>query len=121
MTAPDPQIGGGIEVKLSSAAIIREHIVLDTKGPGVMVFGARNAANGSLVERNVTIVNNAARAGALFVLLARLGGLGGRLAPRQHDVVEIHARRAGEVDLVDLLEAENAQGPPRQLRVISCR
>ena len=55
VTAPDPHIGYGIEVKLNSTAIIRNNVVMNTKGPGIMVFGAQNLAIVSLVERNVTI------------------------------------------------------------------
>src|SRR5882762_10449823 len=55
VTAPDPQIGYGMEVKLNSSAIIRDNIVMNTKGPGIMVFGSQNPAMSSLIERNVTI------------------------------------------------------------------
>jgi len=55
VTAPDPQIGYGLEVKLNSVAIIRDNIVLNTKGPGIMVFGSQDPAAVSLIERNVTI------------------------------------------------------------------
>ena len=55
VTAPDPQIGYGMEVKLNSSAVIRDNIVLNTKGPGIMVFGSQNPAMSSLIERNVTI------------------------------------------------------------------
>jgi hypothetical protein len=55
ITAPDPQIGYGLEVKLNSSGIIRENVMVDTKGPGIMVYGARDPMAVSLVERNVTI------------------------------------------------------------------
>ena len=55
VTAPDPQIGYGMEVKLNSSAVIRDNIVMNTKGPGIMVFGSQNPAMSSLIERNVTI------------------------------------------------------------------
>jgi hypothetical protein len=55
VTAPDPQIGYGIEVKLNSTAVIRDNIVINTKGPGIMVFGSHNLATASLLERNVAI------------------------------------------------------------------
>jgi hypothetical protein len=55
VTAPDPQIGYGLEVKLNSSGIIRDNIVVDTKGPGIMVYGARDLVAVTLVERNVTI------------------------------------------------------------------
>jgi hypothetical protein len=55
VTAPDPQIGYGMEVKLNSAGIIRDNIVMNTKGPGIMVFGSLDLPSVSLVERNVAI------------------------------------------------------------------
>jgi len=55
VTAPDPQIGYGLEVKLNSSAVIRDNIISDTKGPGIMVFGAHDLVSSSLVERNVVI------------------------------------------------------------------
>jgi hypothetical protein len=55
ITAPDPEIGYGIEVKLNSSAIIRDNTVIKTKGPGIMVYGSQDLTTSSLVERNVTI------------------------------------------------------------------
>ncbi len=55
VTAPDPEIGYGIEVKLNSSAIIRDNTVIKTKGPGIMVFGSQDLTTSSLIERNVTI------------------------------------------------------------------
>jgi Right handed beta helix region len=55
VTAPDPAIGYGIEVKLNSTGVVRDNVVLNTKGPGIMVFGSRNLEDVNLVERNVTI------------------------------------------------------------------
>ena len=37
VTAANPQIGSGLQVKLNSSGIIRDNVVLDTKGPGIMV------------------------------------------------------------------------------------
>jgi hypothetical protein len=42
-------------VKLNSSAVIRDNVILDTKGPGIMVYGSRDLVNVSLVERNVTM------------------------------------------------------------------
>ena len=53
VTAPDPEIGYGMEVKLNSSAIIRGNIVMRTKGPGIMVFGSQDLGTSSLIERNV--------------------------------------------------------------------
>ena len=50
--APDPEIGYGMEIKLGSTAIIRDNVVVNTKGPGIMVYGARELGRESIVERN---------------------------------------------------------------------
>lgn len=52
VAAADNEVGYGIEVKLNSTAVIRENIVRDTKGPGIMIYGARDAADESVIERN---------------------------------------------------------------------
>jgi hypothetical protein len=51
--APDPQIGYGIEIKLNSAGIVRNNVIMDTKGPGIMVYGSLDQTQTTLVERNV--------------------------------------------------------------------
>ena len=53
--APDPEIGYGIQVKLNSSGVIRGNMVLDTKGPGIMVYGATDTDRGSLIEGNVVM------------------------------------------------------------------
>lgn len=55
VTAPDPEIGYGIQFKLNSSGTIRRNIVMNTKGPGIMVYGARHGADLNVVERNVTV------------------------------------------------------------------
>jgi hypothetical protein len=50
--AAENEIGYGIEVKLNSTAVIRDNIIVDTKGPGVMVYGAVDPARLNVVERN---------------------------------------------------------------------
>ena len=52
VTAPADLVGYGVQVKLNSTAIIRDNVVVDTKGPGIMVYGARDPARASVVERN---------------------------------------------------------------------
>ena len=52
VTAPRPQIGYGLQVKLNSAAIVRDNVILETKGPGIMIYGSRDLITTSLVERN---------------------------------------------------------------------
>jgi hypothetical protein len=50
--APDSEIGYGIQVKRNSTGIIRGNVVVDTKGPGIMVYGAFNSGRASTIERN---------------------------------------------------------------------
>ncbi len=52
--APD-QVGYGLEIKLNSSGIVRDNIILRTKGPGIMVYGARDLLTQNLVERNVVM------------------------------------------------------------------
>ncbi|MGH7414234.1 MAG: right-handed parallel beta-helix repeat-containing protein [Candidatus Rokuibacteriota bacterium] len=54
VSAPDPEIGYGLEVKLNSSGVIRDNVIVDTKGPGIMVYGARDLMTVSVVERNFT-------------------------------------------------------------------
>ena len=53
--APDPEIGYGIQVKLNSWGIVRGNVVVDTKGPAIMFYGATELGHPSLVERNVVV------------------------------------------------------------------
>jgi hypothetical protein len=53
--APDPEIGYGIQVKLNSTAVVRDNVVLDTKGPGIMLYGAVDSGRPSLVEANAVM------------------------------------------------------------------
>jgi len=53
--APESEIGYGLEVKLNSMGMIRDNIVVNTKGPGIMVYGSSNTTSVSFVERNVVI------------------------------------------------------------------
>ena len=52
VTAPNSEIGYGLEVKLNSSAVIRDNIIIDTKGPSIMVYGSRDLTTVSMVERN---------------------------------------------------------------------
>jgi hypothetical protein len=63
--APAGQIGYGIQVKLNSTSVIRGNAIADTKGPGIMVYGARDIASTSAVERNV-VVNSRTEAGIVI-------------------------------------------------------
>lgn len=53
--ARDPEIGYGLQVKLNSVGVIRDNVIVDTKGPGIMVYGARMPDRVSVVERNVVM------------------------------------------------------------------
>ena len=53
VTAPDPAVGYGIQLKLNATGAVRGNVVVDTKGPAVMVYGATRAEAPILVERNV--------------------------------------------------------------------
>src|SRR6266852_2061186 len=50
--APNPEIGYGLQVKLNSSGVIRDNVIIDTKGPGIMVYGSWNLLSRSVVERN---------------------------------------------------------------------
>jgi hypothetical protein len=52
VTAGPNEIGYGLEIKLNSAGTVRGNVVVDTKGPGIMVYGSRDPALLSVVERN---------------------------------------------------------------------
>lgn len=53
--APDPEIGYGLQVKLNSVGVVRDNVIVDTKGPGIMVYGSRTPDRVSMVERNVVV------------------------------------------------------------------
>jgi hypothetical protein len=50
--APDPEIGYGIQVKLNSSSVIRDNVIVNTKGPGIMIYGSQTRDLPSLIERN---------------------------------------------------------------------
>ena len=50
--AREDEIGYGLQVKLNSTAIIRDNVIVDTKGPGIMVYGSTELTRASLIERN---------------------------------------------------------------------
>jgi len=49
------EVGYGVQVKLNSSGAIRDNVIADTKGPGIMVYGAHDPGAASVVERNVVI------------------------------------------------------------------
>jgi hypothetical protein len=61
VAAPD-QVGYGLEIKLNSSGIVRDNVILRTKGPGIMVYGSRDLSTLSVVERNV-VMGSASSAG----------------------------------------------------------
>jgi hypothetical protein len=65
VTAPDPEIGYGIQVKLNSTAVIRENEIVNTKGPGVMVYGSQDASRVSIIERN--FVRNSRKSSGVLI------------------------------------------------------
>jgi parallel beta helix pectate lyase-like protein len=52
VSAPASAVGYGLQVKLNSSGVIRGNVIQDTKGPGIMIYGARDLLNLSVVERN---------------------------------------------------------------------
>lgn len=56
VTAPENAIGYGIQLKLNATGVVRNNAVVDTKGPGIMVYGAsRPGTPPILVEGNVLV------------------------------------------------------------------
>jgi hypothetical protein len=52
VNAGEREVGYGIQVKLNSTAVIRDNFVRNTKGPGIMIYGARDDDAESVIERN---------------------------------------------------------------------
>jgi hypothetical protein len=52
VTARPSEIGYGIQVKLNSVAEIRDNVIVNTKGPGIMVYGSNDPNEKSVIERN---------------------------------------------------------------------
>src|SRR5260370_31049760 len=71
------------------------------------------------VMRHPASCGRRGREPSFLVLLLWLGACEGRLTSRQDDVVEIDACRAGDVDLVDQLESEDAKRRPREIRIVA--
>jgi hypothetical protein len=55
VTAVETQVGYGVQFKLNTTGTIRDNVIVDTKGPGIMVYGATQASRVSLIERNLVI------------------------------------------------------------------
>lgn len=52
VTAGASQIGYGIQLKLNSFGAIRDNVIVNTKGPGIMVYGSKELSQMSIIERN---------------------------------------------------------------------
>lgn len=52
VAAAEKEVGYGIQVKLNSAAIVRDNVIKDTKGPGIMIYGATHRSFENVIERN---------------------------------------------------------------------
>ena len=52
VTAGASKIGYGIQLKLNSFGVIRDNVIVNTKGPGIMVYGAKELSHVSIIERN---------------------------------------------------------------------
>jgi hypothetical protein len=52
VSARESDIGYGIQIKLNSFGTVRDNVVVATKGPGIMVYGANNLSQISIIERN---------------------------------------------------------------------
>jgi len=52
VTARQSEIGYGIQVKLNSVAEVRDNVVINTKGPGIMVYGSNDPNEKNIIERN---------------------------------------------------------------------
>jgi hypothetical protein len=52
VNAPDPEVGYGVQFKLNSSGVISDNVIVNTKGPGIMVYGSSDASSASVVERN---------------------------------------------------------------------
>lgn len=50
--APPDEIGYGVQLKLNSTGIIRNNVIVQTKGPPIMVYGAADDTKPSIIERN---------------------------------------------------------------------
>lgn len=53
--AAEGEVGYGIQVKLNSRAVLRRNTILDTKGPGIMVYGDRDLLRSTLMEGNLVV------------------------------------------------------------------
>jgi hypothetical protein len=49
------EVGYGIQVKLNSQAVVHRNTIVDTKGPGIMVYGDRDLLRVSVVEANLVV------------------------------------------------------------------
>lgn len=50
--APEQSVGYGLQLKRNAWGVVSHNRIFDTKGPGIMVYGALDPAHGTLVEGN---------------------------------------------------------------------
>ncbi len=50
--AAEDDPGAGMQVKLNSTGTIRDNVIVNTRGPGIMIYGAQELGSVSIVERN---------------------------------------------------------------------
>ncbi len=48
----DPEIGYGIQIKLNSIGAVFDNVIVDTKGPAIMVYGSSDSQRINIIERN---------------------------------------------------------------------
>lgn len=50
--APSDAVGYGVQFKLNSTGVIRNNVIVNTKGPAIMVYGAADDDKPTMIERN---------------------------------------------------------------------
>ncbi len=60
--AHDPYIGYGIQIKLNSWGWIRDNVIEDTKGPGIMVYGATAPGKVNVIDGNAVSMSRSSAA-----------------------------------------------------------
>ena len=54
---PAWEAGYGVQIQLNSTAVIQANVIADTRGPGIMVYGAHSPLVRSVVERNLVMTS----------------------------------------------------------------
>jgi hypothetical protein len=112
VTAPENAVGYGIQLKLNATGVVRGNVIVDTKGPALMVYGATRAGAPILVEGNV-LVGSRTSAGLVIgggPVIAR-----NNLAVRNHEggfVLQDYAQRGLLRDVVVVFNTAYANEGP---------